>query len=1179
MRLLYASFYGQQKSLAYCIWFYLAAVPLLFGSLTSYSQSTTNYTLGGVNLGQLPNYHLVFTDARNDANWQGATKGFVGDVAVDGLQADERTSGGVPYAGTIYTNDITLSAWSGIVAQNTAPNVTTTQAFSVGSQTTLINNLTTDLENVFTQVNALPVTPGYAGVSTLSLNGLNTQNGIAQTFVINITSGLQVSSQINITGDASDIFIFRWDSDANFSNGYTGQVKFQSGGAFIPLGGLKPTNFIHVAGELSSSGGGSNPTAPYPQGPRLNNGQGALVQGGADFNGGGFFTGYWFTTGDPTLTDFGQPYGAQTSLSNGIFVGGWYSKNTQFSMTSGTSGVYVSPPIVCALTATATPGQCNPTTNQYTISGTISLTNNATGGTATITDGAKSTTVSIAANATSTAYSLTGLTSGAGSHTVTVSLPSCGTTTAVYSAPASCFTNTTCDPLGLGAASQFGILGLNNGSIIINSSSSLKGNVGYSAGVTSTTNQKVDVFTGTVYVSSQVASFDYTPATFAPSGGIIGSPTPSATADALLNQANIDALAASSSYAALPVNVNLGVLGDNDNRTVNRVGPTTVVQISSLNYNSDVITLVGQAGQNDLFIINVLGSFEFSQSIVQLTNVSPARVLWNFPNANTQIDLNKSASIFQGTILAPTSLVTYHNPATFNGAIIAKDIYVHSDFNLDYNTPPVCPVCSLTATAVPGNCNTATNQYAVSGTISLTSNAAGGTATITDGARSITVTVTPSATSVPYSLTGLTSGTGSHTVTVTLAGCGSAVATYSAPASCTVPAVITVTSATVCAGQTATLTASGCVGTVTWSTGTSPSSGTLVTVATSAGTTTQTILSYTATCTPTTGAAATAVATVTVNPVPTATLSSATICAGQTATLTATGGTSYTLLNTNTVNTTGTFTVTPASTTSYTVVVSNASGCTATATGTVTVNPLPTPTLSSTAICAGATATLTATGGTSYTLLNTNTVNTTGIFTVTPGSTTSYTVIAGNASGCTATATGTVTVNPAPTPTLSSVAICAGATATLTATGGTSYTLSPGNIINTTGTFTVTPASTTTYTVVTSNASSCTATATGTVTVSPAPTPTLSSVAICAGATATLTATGGTSYTLSPGNLVNTTGTFTVTPASTTTYTVVASNASSCTATATGTVTVNPAPTPTLSSMALPNSWTGFGSI
>src|SRR5262249_53877619 len=66
--------------------------------------------IGGLNLGSLPSYLFLFANGSQDANWQGATKGFVGNVAVDGILASERTSGGVPYAGTISTNDSTLGA-------------------------------------------------------------------------------------------------------------------------------------------------------------------------------------------------------------------------------------------------------------------------------------------------------------------------------------------------------------------------------------------------------------------------------------------------------------------------------------------------------------------------------------------------------------------------------------------------------------------------------------------------------------------------------------------------------------------------------------------------------------------------------------------------------------------------------------------------------------------------------------------------------------------------------------------------------------------------------------------------------------------------------------------------------------------------------------------------------------
>jgi uncharacterized repeat protein (TIGR01451 family) len=286
---------------------------------------------GGIDLGALTDYLFVFADGRSDANWQGATKGFAGDAVVDGVQASERTSGGVPYAGTISTNDSNLGAWHDIVTQNPG------QATAAVGATALVADLEGDLTAALAQIDGLPATTGYASVSSTSLDGLDVQDSIDTTYVINVTSGFGVSSQIDITGDAGDVFVLRWDSDANFSDGYEGQVKFQSGGAIVPHGGLTAGNFIHVAGDINASGGGSTPPAPYPQGPRLAHGTGALISGGSDFSGGGFFTGYWLTTGKP------DDKAETASLSNAIFVGGWYSLTKKFSMTSGTSGVHVCP--------------------------------------------------------------------------------------------------------------------------------------------------------------------------------------------------------------------------------------------------------------------------------------------------------------------------------------------------------------------------------------------------------------------------------------------------------------------------------------------------------------------------------------------------------------------------------------------------------------------------------------------------------------------------------------------------------------------------------------------------------------------------------------------------------------------------------------------------------------------
>jgi hypothetical protein len=153
--------------------------------------------------------------------------------------------------------------------------------------------------------------------------------------------------------------------------------------------------------------------------------------------------------------------------------------------------------------------------------------------------------------------------------------------------------------------------------------------------------------------------------------------------------------------------------------------------------------------------------------------------------------------------------------------------------------------------------------------------------------------------------------------------------------------------------------------------------------------------------------------TVTVNPLPTASISadgSTTFCAGGSVTLTATGGTSYLWSN---GSTDASITVTNGGT--YSVVATNAEGCTsAAASTTVTINPVPIAAIAAsgnTTFCAGSSVTLTASGGVSYLWsngANTNSIN------VTAGGT--YSVTATSAEGCvSAPASVTLTQLPAPT--------------------------------------------------------------------------------------------------------------------------------------------------------------------
>lgn len=359
---------------------------------------------------------------------------------------------------------------------------------------------------------------------------------------------------------------------------------------------------------------------------------------------------------------------------------------------------------------------------------------------------------------------------------------------------------------------------------------------------------------------------------------------------------------------------------------------------------------------------------------------------------------------------------------------------------------------------------------------------------------------------------------------------------------------VTPASPTICIGTSVTLTASG-ASSYTWNPGGMTSSSVVVSPTIN---TTYTIIGSNGTCT------SSITRTVTVVPIPTvgASASSPSICAGQTATLTGSGALSYTW---NPGGLTGaTVAVSPIATTNYTVIGSSG-GCTSTAMVSLTVNTGPTITAnaSPTAICFGNSSTLTANGALSYTW-NPGAITGSSI-TVSPGSTTIYSVTGNNLVGCTTTQTVNLIVTPNPTiiANANPTAICNGSSATLTANGATTYTWNPGALTG--SNVVVSPTVTTTYTI-NGTTLGCAGQTTLSLIVTPTPTvsASVSPTAICVGATATLTANGAINYTWNPGALTG--SNVVVTPTSTTTYTVLGSSGA-CSSNATVVLVVNPSPT------------------
>ena len=230
------------------------------------------------------------------------------------------------------------------------------------------------------------------------------------------------------------------------------------------------------------------------------------------------------------------------------------------------------------------------------------------------------------------------------------------------------------------------------------------------------------------------------------------------------------------------------------------------------------------------------------------------------------------------------------------------------------------------------------------------------------------------------------------------------------------------------------------------------------------------------------------------------------------------------------------------------------------ATATVTINPLPTIVASSspTVICTGATATISATGGTSY--IWDNSIGTATSKAVSPTITTTYNVTGTDANLCSNTTSVVVKVNglPSISATATPATICAGSSSSLTGVGGTSYVWS--SPLGTGSPKSVSPTTTTTYSVTGTDANTCSNTATVTVTVSPSLNVAIAAndSSICKGTSATLTASGATTYAWS--NSLPAGSSNSVSPTTATTYTVTGSTGV-CTGVGSLLITVNALPT------------------
>lgn len=236
----------------------------------------------------------------------------------------------------------------------------------------------------------------------------------------------------------------------------------------------------------------------------------------------------------------------------------------------------------------------------------------------------------------------------------------------------------------------------------------------------------------------------------------------------------------------------------------------------------------------------------------------------------------------------------------------------------------------------------------------------------------------------------------------------------------------------------------------------------------------------------------------------------------------------------------------------YTIVVTDSTGCSSSQTFTITQPVSVTASISGdTIICNGQSASLTASGGGTYSW-NTNETN--NLITVTPSADTAFYVIVSNGS-CSDTAYAVINVIPYPIAAINGFSsLCPGQADTLISNGGSIYNW---NTSDTTNILIISPVSNTAYNVIVSNGS-CSDTAYFNVMINPVPAATITGPdSVCNGQSVTLTAAGGSTYIWNFGAI---TPGITISPTLNTVYSVIVGNNSGCTDTTQKNVYVIPLP-------------------
>lgn len=208
----------------------------------------------------------------------------------------------------------------------------------------------------------------------------------------------------------------------------------------------------------------------------------------------------------------------------------------------------------------------------------------------------------------------------------------------------------------LGAAGNFGVLGLNNASYNITAATTILGNIGIAQG-------------GSVSNAGSVAgtAIENSVGQVTNSGTITGGITISSS---LMTSANSGANSAFSAAVANTATQTFGAI--TTSTTIMGNGGLNTVNIASVNLNGGNITLNGTA--SDVFVLRVAGNFKLNgnSGILLGTGVSASQVLIVFTGTGTSITISETGgATVNGTLLAPSASTSWAiTSGTFVGEII-----------------------------------------------------------------------------------------------------------------------------------------------------------------------------------------------------------------------------------------------------------------------------------------------------------------------------------------------------------------------------------------------------------------------------------------------------------------------------------------------------------------------------